>query len=75
MFCYALHLLDLEGGVETRAFKARVLSTPRGLADVSVPENNVWSLLLHKVILSLKNFRNKKCHKHVTNAPKGFGLA
>ena len=20
-------------------------------------------------------FRNKKCHKHVTNAPKGIGLA
>ena len=35
---------------------ARVLTTPRGLANVSVSENNVWSLLLHKVILSLKNF-------------------
>ena len=22
-----------------------------------------------------KNNKNKKCHKHVTNAPKGIGLA
>ena len=28
----------------------------RGVADVSVSENHVWSLLLHKVILSLENF-------------------
>ena len=25
--------------------------------------------------LTLKAPRNKKCHKHVTNAPKGIGLA
>ena len=29
------------GGVETRACKARVLTTPRGLADVVVSEKNV----------------------------------
>ena len=29
---------------------------PRGLADVSVSENHIWSLLLHKVILSLEKF-------------------
>ena len=29
---------------------------PRGLADVSVSENHVWSLLLHKVMYSLENF-------------------
>ena len=28
--------------------------TPRGLADVSVSENHVLSLLMHKVILSLE---------------------
>ena len=54
MFCYALHLLDLEGGVETRAFKARVLSTPRGLADVSVPENNVGRYYCIKSFCPLK---------------------
>ena len=36
---------------------------PRGLADVSVPENHVWLLLLHKVILSLENF-GKHFEKH-----------
>ena len=29
----------------------------RGLADLSVSEKHVWSLLLYKVILSLENFR------------------
>ena len=33
-----------------------VLTIPGGLADVCVSENHVWSLLLHKVILSLENF-------------------
>ena len=46
-----------EGGVETWTWKARVLMTLRGLADVSVSENHVWSLLLHKVILSFESFR------------------
>ena len=32
---------------------------PRSLADVSVSENHVWSLLLHKVILSHENFEKK----------------
>ena len=32
----------------------RVLTTPRGLADVSVSENHVRLLLLHKVILSIE---------------------
>ena len=36
--------------------KARVLTTPRGLADVSVSENHVRSLLLLKVILSLETW-------------------
>ena len=31
----------------------------RGPADVNVSEKHVWSLLLHKNILSLKNFRQK----------------
>ena len=35
------HLLDPEGGVEARSRKATVLTTPRGLADVSVSENHV----------------------------------
>ena len=56
MFFYALTSAGPEGGVETRAWKARFLTTPRGLADLSVSENNVWSFLLHKVILSLENF-------------------
>ena len=30
---------------------------PRGPADVNVSEKHVWSLLLHKNILSLENFR------------------
>ena len=34
----------------------RILTNLRGLADVSVSENHVLSLLLHKVILSLENF-------------------
>ena len=34
----------------------RVLTIPRGLADVSASENHVLSLLLHKIILSLENF-------------------
>ena len=37
------HLLDPEGEVETQAWKTRVLTTPEGLADVSVSENHVWS--------------------------------
>ena len=56
MFFYALTSAGPKGGVETRAWKARVLTTPKGLADVSVSENHVWSLLLHKVIFSLENF-------------------
>ena len=36
MFSMQLHLLDTDGGVETRAFK-----TLRGLADVNVSENHV----------------------------------
>ena len=50
------HLLDPEGGVEIGARQARVLMTLRGLTDVRVPENQVSSLLIHKVILSLDNF-------------------
>ena len=34
----------------------RVLTIPRGLADVSASESHVLSLLLHKIILSLENF-------------------
>ena len=50
-----LHLLD----VEIRDWKARVLTTPRGLADVSVSENHVWSLLLHKVhLITWKLWKN-----------------
>ena len=33
-----------------------LLTTLRGLADVSVSESHVLSLLLHKVILSSENF-------------------
>ena len=36
------------------------------------------SILLVKIVdlhLTLKAPRNKKCHKHVTNSPKGIGLA
>ena len=51
-----MHLLDPDGGVETRVWKAIVLTTPRSLEDFSVSENYVWSLLSHKVILSLKKF-------------------
>ena len=43
-----------KGGVKTPAWKARVLATPRGLADVSVSENHVWLLLLPKVIFHMK---------------------
>ena len=35
------YLMDPEGGVETRARNAKVLTTPRGLADVSVSETHV----------------------------------
>ena len=41
MFFYALKSAGPEGGVETRARKARGLTTPRGLADFSVSENHV----------------------------------
>ena len=37
---------------ERRAFQ----HSPRGPADVNVSEKHVWSLLLHKNILSLENF-------------------
>ena len=37
--------MDLERDVETRAWKASVLTTPRGLADVNVSENHVRLLL------------------------------
>ena len=33
--------------------------------------NSLFHLGLSYVVL----FSNKKCHKHVTNAPKGIGLA
>ena len=33
-----------------------ILHPLRGLADVSLSEKHVWSLLLHKVIMSLENF-------------------
>ena len=42
---------------------------PRGgLADVNVSENHVWSLLFHKVILSLENFGKtlRKVHFCIT---------
>ena len=52
-----------EGGVETRAWKARpeperrgFQYLPRGPADVNVSEKHVWSLLLHKTFFSLENF-------------------
>ena len=38
---YALTSAGPEGGVETRAFKTRVLTTLRCLADVNVSENHV----------------------------------
>ena len=53
--CFSMqHLLPPEGGVETLPRKAKVLTTPRGLVDINVSEKHVWSLLLHKIILSLK---------------------
>ena len=43
------------------------LTTPRGLADVSVPESHERSLLLHKVILSTENWKNaSKVHFRIT---------
>ena len=33
--------------------------TPMGLADVSVSKHHVWSLLLHKVILSIGKILRK----------------
>ena len=54
MLFYAL-TSDHEGDVETWALKARVLPTPRGLADVNISENHVWLLILHKVIFTLEN--------------------
>ena len=51
MFFYALISAEPEGGFENRAWKLRFQRLPRGLVDVSVSENQVWSLLLHKVIL------------------------
>ena len=48
--------------------KARLLTTPRDLADVSVSENHAWSLLLHKDIMSLENFGKmlRKVHFCIT---------
>ena len=42
--CFSMnkHLLDPEDGVETQAWKVRVLKTPRGLEYVNVSENKVW---------------------------------
>ena len=53
--CFSMHqhLLDPNGDVETRAWKARVLTTPRGLADVSVSENHVWSFCHYKTLEKL----------------------
>ena len=42
--------------LQENQLKARVLTTHEGLADVSVSEIYVWSLLLPKVILSIENF-------------------
>ena len=53
MFFYAL--LDLEGDVETRAWKAMVLTTSRGLADVLIYQKTRLDRY-YKVFLSLENF-------------------
>ena len=47
IFSMHYHLLDPDGGVDTLAWKARGLKTPRDLADVRGSENLVWLLLLH----------------------------
>ena len=36
---------------------------------------NTFNMNIVFLILPLGIIRNKKCHKHVTNAPKGIGLA
>ena len=38
------HLLEHQGGVETQTRKARVMTTPEGLADLSVSENHYCRL-------------------------------
>ena len=56
--CFSMHkhVLDPEGDVKNRAWKTRILTTPKPSSRCSVSENHVRSLLLHKVILSLENF-------------------
>ena len=46
-------------GVKIRAWKQRVLMTPRDLADISLSENHVWSLLLHNVICHLTTMEKR----------------
>ena len=40
--------------------KGESLNDSKGHADVSVSENHDWSLLLHKVILSLENLEKNE---------------
>ena len=56
--------MDPQGGIENRAWKARVLTSPKCLADVSVSENHVWSLLLHKVSLENVGKTHSKDLRH-----------
>ena len=44
-----LYLLASEDDVETRAWKARVLTTQRGLADVNVSKNHVDRFVIWKL--------------------------
>ena len=69
MFFHALTSAWPQGDGELEAWKATVLSTPMGQADVVVSESHVWSLLFHKVFLSLENFGKTlalKCYFCIT---------
>ena len=55
-----LHLLDPEGAVETR-----VLTTPRGLADVSVSEKHVWSFYCIKSFCPLTTLEKTLQKDHI----------
>ena len=70
MFFHALHVTFVRSRESflTRGLKGESFTTPSGLADLSASENHVWSLLLHKVILSLEIFGKtlRNVHFYIT---------
>ena len=49
--------------------------TKKEVINCTALSNNQLRISGAKYYAQLGLFYNKKCHKHVTNAPKGIGLA